>query len=272
MLQGGCLSRAAPEACLRLPLSLVSSELTDRDYGRLQSPPRANAARENEAFQYFQQSCPDLSRRPIGRLHGNNLVCRIEGSHVDGLPGKDTVVVGAHFDRIGPGSGVADNWSGIMLISRLMEEIRLQQPRLTWLVIAFGAEESALRGSTRYVRELNHEDTIAMINVDTLGLGVVKFDHRSDELLKCIATDLAAELDIHARGSRLAQVTGDWEPFRRKDIPVLAIHSLDRRDLKKVHTRKDSFNGISKKGLQDAWLLLLNLYRYIDSSENLTPE
>ncbi len=256
LLMSGCQSPDS-HVCPGNAFSITRSQLSEQDFDRLRTAPYLNREREVQVAEYFS-GCPELKRQAVSSRHGNNILCRIQGTS------QDTIVVGAHFDRIGPGPGIADNWSGIVLLSRLLDEIRASTPGHTWLLIAFAGEESMLAGSLRFVKDNNLDDVTAMLNVDTLGLGYTRIDNRSDPQLRCTALALASSLGIDVRRSSLPQTTGDWEPFRSRGIPVLNLHSLVRQDLKIVHTRKDTFKRMDHERFADAWQLVLNLQQTLD--------
>jgi hypothetical protein len=258
----GCQGHSPEQQCIGAQLNLEKSVLSAIDYSRLEAPPFRNSDREEAVTQYFAEVCPTFQLQKINYRNGHNVICRIPGAS------QKRIIVGAHYDRTGTGRGVADNWSGIVLVSRLISELNSLDLSVTWEIVAFGAEEIELLGSKTYIREAGRDeglsDILAMINVDTLGLGTVKIDSRSDERLKCQTKNLADELGIELETVALPTITGDWEPFRRKNIPVLSMHSLDRQSLQVVHSRKDSRRAMSEERLEDAWLLLLNLQLNLD--------
>jgi hypothetical protein len=260
----GCQGQSYEQQCIGAQLNLEKSALSAIDYSRLEDPPFKNSDREEAVTQYFAELCPQFQLQKINYHNGHNVICRIPGAS------QNRIIVGAHYDRIGTGRGVADNWSGIVLVSRLISEINSLDLNFTWEIVAFGAEEIGLLGSKTFIREAVRDkglgDILAMINVDTLGLGTVKIDSRSHESLKCQTKNLADKLGIELEVVSLPTITGDWEPFWRKNIPVLSMHSLDRQSLHRVHNRKDSRQAISEERLEDAWLLLRNLQRNFDQS------
>jgi|TARA_B100001964_G_C14229970_1_gene599527 hypothetical protein len=199
-----------------------------------------------------------VKKQPIGRNRANNVICHLEGKS------DFMFIVGAHYDRMGTGPGVADNWSGIVLISRLVEALQLMETNHTWEIIAFGEEETGTYGSKAYMRDHKGKPIISMINVDTLGLGPLKFDSRSSQGLKCIAEKIATDIEVQLSPSHLQETTGDWEPFDRRGIDFLSLHSLDRRLIRKLHTRRDSWKAISENRMQEAWRLLVSLSSLLD--------
>ena len=86
----------------------------------------------------------------------------------------NVVVVGAHLDSVSRGPGINDNGSGSAAILEVAEQFAAQgrvarnKLRFMW----YGAEESGLIGSTRYVASLNaaqRDDIMAMLNFDMIG-------------------------------------------------------------------------------------------------------
>jgi Iap family predicted aminopeptidase len=255
----GCQINKTETGCLDPSFSTRNSALSTTDFHRLESPPSDNRDREKRVQAYFEESCRSVTKQEIGSHEGNNLICLIPGNK------GSKFVIGAHYDKTGQGDGVADNWSGIVLIARLAAELSDRPQNFSWELIAFGAEESGLQGSKTYFRKAAEAGNIlAMINVDTLGLGKVNIDSRSDEYLDCLASELAGKMNMEISDARMNQTTGDWETFSHKGISVLNLHSLNRQSIKKVHTRKDRRRAISDNYLEDAWQLLDNLQHYLD--------
>ena len=86
----------------------------------------------------------------------------------------NVVVVGAHLDSVSRGPGINDNGSGSAAILEIAEQFAAQgrvarnKLRFMW----YGAEESGLIGSTRYVASLTpaqRDDIMAMLNFDMVG-------------------------------------------------------------------------------------------------------
>jgi hypothetical protein len=43
----------------------------------------------------------------------------------------DTVVIGAHYDKVSAGCGIIDNWSGIVILTRLYKAFKNKDPQKT---------------------------------------------------------------------------------------------------------------------------------------------
>ena len=215
----------------------------------LADAPRSNVSREVAAIELFSRYCPELELRPIPRTEQRNVVCVLPGS-------GDPILVAAHYDRIGSGDGVVDNWSGIVMTGELLREFRSSQRHSAFVFVATGEEETGMLGARALAVEITPR---AMINVDTVGLRGPHVDPRSDRRLLELAHAEAAKLGLTLRTPRIRWASGDWEPFKRRGVPVLNLHSLRRRDKQAVHTRRDRVDRIDVQ----AWEQTLTLTRGI---------
>lgn len=74
-----------------------------------------------------------------------NVICKLTGST------DKTIIVGAHFDHVAAGDGVADNWSGASLLPSLYEALKVKPRKHTYIFIGFSDEERGEIGSRFYV-------------------------------------------------------------------------------------------------------------------------
>jgi len=83
------------------------------------------------------------------------------------------VLLGAHLDSVPEGPGINDNGSGTATILEIAEQMAANRaPRNPVRFAFWGAEESGLIGSTRYVAELSEADAAQIglnLNLDMLG-------------------------------------------------------------------------------------------------------
>lgn len=186
-------------------------------------PPRTNQARMARVASYLQPYyCAELIEQPINRSRQKNLACV--------LPGKQDsrLVIGTHYDRTGGGRGVADNWSGIVTLTRLLAH-HANQPRYHTLeFVAFGEEET----------------------------GTLRVDRRSDTRLKHLFRDTARILALPAREAGLRDLESDWIPFQRAGVPVLAVHSINHHTQGILHQPRDRRAALDRQALENADRLL----------------
>ena len=258
----GCQSAPPSELCGQ-PTTRLETELTDVDYDRLDDAPFSNRLREAMVLSYFE-ICPQRRTQPLPGRRTSNIICRVDGTS------DRTIVVGAHFDKLGPGKGIADNWSGIVLMIRLLGQVTSQSNQLSWEFIAFADEEQGMLGSRHYVSTTNLKHVVAMLNVDTMGMAVNRIDKRSDPNLRCEAYAVANSANIQLRDVLLRETTGDWAPFQMAGIPVLNLMSLDKYQLRKVHSRDDRRRAVKDHWLNESWQLLANLQRHLDEKLHQT--
>ncbi|HIG43502.1 MAG: M28 family peptidase [bacterium] len=225
-------------------------------YG-INSAPGHNRARAKFVLKTWESHCPGATIQDIARSRYDNYICLIPGKR------DDKVVVGAHYDKVGEGKGIADNWSGVMITSQLIEYFVHNQPEYTLEFVAFAEEERGMVGSSAYLqallRKIEKESLVAMINIDTIGLKPVVIDEHSTAGLGCLARNTARALQIEFSQSSWDAITGDWEPFAKQNIPVLNLHSVDARTIKRIHSRRDKSGNVDEDLMQDAYHLVLNV-------------
>ena len=104
-----------------------------------------------------------------------NVVMIVQGTET----GAGTVVVGAHYDSIGPdinnpdifAPGANDNGTGVAAIIEMARIMSQAPTRSSIIFVAFSAEEEGRLGSKAFVKYLldTNIDVISMINIDTIG-------------------------------------------------------------------------------------------------------
>jgi len=88
------------------------------------------------------------------------------------------LIVGAHYDSGGDGTGADDNASGVAVMLEAAELVKNASTPYTIRFIAFGAEEAGLLGSYAYLDQMSQSDlenTVAMINLDSVSAGDVAY-------------------------------------------------------------------------------------------------
>lgn len=104
-----------------------------------------------------------------------NIVAVIQGTEV----GAGYIVVGAHYDSIGPDFGDAsirapganDNGTGVAALIELARVLSQQQYRSSIIFVAFSAEEHERGGSKAFVQwaQGRNIDIAMMLNIDSIG-------------------------------------------------------------------------------------------------------
>jgi len=189
-----------------------------------------------------------------------------------GVSGEQ-IVIGAHYDSVRVGRGAFDNASGVALMMQLADALRDVKTPYTLVFVAFGAEETGLRGSAHYVAEMSEQaraDTVLMINFDSVATGDRLYCYSSKDApwpqlaLRSMARQLG-EYILTSPGLNKDYpygTTGDWSDhvaFRKAGIPYLYFEATNWllgdkdgylntvKDKEIWHSRKDTLSYIEQR-------------------------
>jgi hypothetical protein len=200
-----------------------------------------------------------------------NVVGRIPGT--DPLRAGEVVIVGAHFDHLGPHPaagtiypGADDNASGTAVMLELARGLveAVPRPARSVLFAAWNAEEHGLQGACAYAPDPpthTTADTFAVINVDEAGggngTGLAVFG--GEEPRNRFLTDLLrTEMEARRYGGRLLvgppATSHDAACFASLDVPVLTTMTLGAHPY--VHTPGDVPAAIDPEDLRAAATML----------------
>ncbi|HEV7607967.1 MAG TPA: M28 family peptidase [Steroidobacteraceae bacterium] len=254
------ISSAADETLRFGPVSRAVVEARLGEFG--------GTNREREATlkrMFVEAGCGEHLTEQLVRFSPPNLICVHPGN-----TGR-VIIVGAHFDRVAAGDGVADNWSGASLLPSLYEAIKTEPRQHTYIFIAFTNEELGLIGSSFYARHMTREEvsaTDAMVNMDTLGLAStnVWVSHSNPGLVRALAyvghliNSPVTGVDFEAVGST------DSESFVRRKIRRITIHSLTQKnhDAGILHTRKDRLSAVHLDEYYETYHLMTVYLVFLD--------
>ncbi|MDH4348709.1 MAG: M28 family peptidase, partial [Gemmatimonadota bacterium] len=280
-LAGGPAPAAAQstEAGIRL-LNDVRYLSSDELGGRLTGQPGADSAAAyiarrfeesglwpspNGWFQEFTVS-PDA---PIAKSSG--LGGAAARNVIGVLPGRDSglrdeiVVVGAHYDHLGPGhfgaldsagpvhNGADDNASGSSALIHIAKRLAAAPPARTVVFVAFSGEEGGLLGSANYVKQpvFPLAATYAMVNLDMVGriknnrLIVFGAGTASEFPALLDSLNAAAQFDLKASGDGWGP--SDHASFYGAGKPVLHVFTDLHED---YHRASDDWGRIEVDGLE----------------------
>lgn len=224
-------------------------------------------ASPNGWYQLFtvNRDAPAAQHAGIGGAVGRNVIGILPGSDRDLR--NEIVIVGAHYDHLGPGTfgaldpdsagkihnGADDNASGASALLHIARKLAASPPARTVVFIAFSGEEAGLLGSAYYVQNPLYPlaRTFAMVNMDMVGR------LRSGRLLvygSATATEFPALLDslnaghfdLHASGDGWGR--SDQSSFYAAGKPVLHIFTDLHED---YHRTTDDWQKINPDGLAD---------------------
>lgn len=209
---------------------------------------------------------PAATHTSLGGAVGHNVIGVLAGRDPDLR--DEVVVVGAHYDHLGPGTfgaldpdsmgrvhnGADDNASGASALVHIARKLALTRPARTVVFIAFSGEEEGLLGSDYYVKHpiFPLARTYAMVNLDMVG-------RLRDRRLLVYGVETAREfpalLDSLNRGGKFdLKASGDgWgrsdqSSFYAAGKPVLHIFTDLHED---YHRATDDWEKINADGLAE---------------------
>ncbi|NOZ29809.1 MAG: M28 family peptidase [Chloroflexi bacterium] len=186
---------------------------------------------------------------------------------VPGDPGREMIIVGAHYDGHDIAQGAMDDGTGVALVlelARLFVPLAGRLPR-TIRFICFAVEELGVLGSTEYVRQHASDlaDVALMLNLDggvAGGLGGFSFSGFSE--LQPILQSWAEEMGADWKLEDTIGTATDAFPFVLAGIPALNMRSRGR-DFKLGrgfgHTAADTLDKVQRRDLHDAAMTLARL-------------
>ncbi|MDX2120803.1 MAG: M28 family peptidase [Gemmatimonadota bacterium] len=207
---------------------------------------------------------PAAAHTGIGGAVGKNVIGVLPGR--DPSLRNEIVVVGAHYDHLGPGNfgaldpdsagrihnGADDNASGASALIHIARKLASAPPARTVVFLAFSGEEEGLLGSDYYVKNpgFSLARTYAMVNMDMVG-------RLRDNRLLVYGTATAQEfpalldsLNTHARfdlrGSGDGWGRSDQSSFYGAGKPVLHLFTDLHED---YHRTTDDWEKINPDGL-----------------------
>lgn len=159
----------------------------------------------------------------------------------------ETVVIGAHYDKVSSGCGIIDNWSGIVILTRLYKTLKDAKTNKTYIFAAFDKEESGLQGSAAMAKAIPKEKRAgycSMINFDSFGLGYpVVLENASSSKMTKLAKELGTELKVAVTPITVAGADSDSSSFKSKDIPAITISALNNKWPEFLHSSKDKIEN-----------------------------
>lgn len=247
----------------QMQVELVNSETVQSRLGLYKGNDKEREAALVRTFS--EAGCPatSLSEQSVPKRKEPNVICV--------LPGDTTqeVVIGAHFDHVPEGRGIVDNWSGVSLLPSLFQSLSRSKHRHTFVFIGFTGEESGEVGSTYYVKQLSKNEISEislMITLDSIGLGPTKvWVSRSDKVAVGVLNATAHALKISLEGVNVDGFgESDEEPFIRRGIKTITIHSVTPENSRVLHTALDAPAAISFHDYYDTYHLLASYLVVLD--------
>jgi len=167
--------------------------------------------------------------------------------------GDETIIVGAHYDKVSDGCGAIDNWTGIVDIAHLYATIRPLETKKTFKFIAFDREEEGLIGSGVFVGQIPKEErssVCSMVNLDSFGFAATQVlsNSSSRKLIEAAKTFWKKE-DLNLSAASIANADADSTSFAKAGIPAITFHALNSDWQKYLHSSNDKLSNINMKSV-----------------------
>jgi hypothetical protein len=180
----------------------------------------------------------------------------------------ERIVIGAHYDKVDPGCGAIDNWTGIVTIAHLYRSLANWKSTKTLVFVAFGKEEEGLVGSKAMASRLDKAQAAqycAMVNIDSLGLAAAQVaDNMSSKKLLDLAESLAKEMQMPFSHTSIPGAATDSVPFVDKKIPAIEIHGMSNDWKSVLHSDKDQVSRVKPVSVYLGYRLALSIVYRID--------
>lgn len=172
------------------------------------------------------------------------------------LPGSsaDTIIVGAHLDKVSSGCGIIDNWSGIVILGHLYRTLKATELKKTYVFVAFDREEEGLKGSAAMAKNIPKESRAgycSMVNLDSFGLGYpVVLENASDSKMTKFAKELATELKMPLNVITVDGASSDSASFNEKKIPAITLSALSPEWPRFLHSSNDKLENVNVQSVR----------------------
>ena len=183
---------------------------------------------------------------------------------------KETVIVGAHFDKTDDGCGVIDNWTGIVILAKLYKTIMALDTQKTFVFAAFAKEEKGLLGSSAMADNIPKEEranVCAMVNFDSFGFTYPQaLGNVSDSSLVKLAQSISKDMKLPFASAEISNASSDSASFRAKKIPSISLHGLDGRWQNYLHSNSDKLSNVNMQSVYIAYRHGLIMLSKIENS------
>lgn len=167
---------------------------------------------------------------------------------------EETIIVGAHYDKVSEGCGAIDNWTGIVIIANIFANMRNMPTDKTIQFVAFGKEELGLVGSNAMAKSIPKEkrsQICSMINLDSFGFTYPQvLSNSSNSKMTKFAKELADEVKMPFSNASLGGAAdADSSSFLSKEIPAITFHGLSNRWTEYLHSSNDKLSNVNYKSV-----------------------
>jgi len=211
---------------------------------------------------FKEAGCPEVSEQEVKGADTPNVVCTLPGKE------KRTVVVGANYDKPSKGEGVIKNWSGAAMLPSLLESLNKSPRRLTYVFVGFTDHQHGLRGSRAYAKDLKKDTTLAMLDIDSVGMDATRvWLAKADKNLVSGLARVAQSLKVPITGVDLDETAEvDSQPFSDKSIPTVHVHSVSADKASIPGSDKDKADALQMTDYGNTYRLLAVYLAFLDTT------
>jgi Zn-dependent M28 family amino/carboxypeptidase len=182
----------------------------------------------------------------------------------------ETVVVGAHYDKVKDGCGILDNWTGVVIVAQMYEALSRVETEKSYVFVAFGEEETGLKGSAAMVKAIpkpDREHYCGIVNLDSFGLGyIVVLENASSPKMIKLATELGTELKVPVSPISVAGADADSTSFKNNGIPGITLGALSSKWPEYMHTAKDKLENILVPSVRVGYLFTSEYLKKVEAA------
>lgn len=162
---------------------------------------------------------------------------------------EETIVVGAHYDKVREGCGAIDNWTGIVILANLFHAVKASNPEKTYIFAAFDKEEDGLLGSRAMARKIPKAEKpryCSMVNIDSFGFSYPQvFSNVSTKKMTKFAGELAEEIKMPFSEASIEGAAADSSSFVQIKIPAITFTGLTNKWQEYLHSSKDKIDNVN---------------------------
>jgi Zn-dependent M28 family amino/carboxypeptidase len=182
----------------------------------------------------------DLEQFSFPNFAGANIVVNIPAIQPHG-----TLLIGAHYDRVGVGQGAVDNAASCAVLLRLLADVR-SRPLTSFSVtgVFFDLEERGLVGSQAYfAAHQNAARPAAALNLDIFGYGDTFFVTASSETMPLLGAlrQATSASTIHLREvSRSQYPASDHRIMMTAGLDTIGLALIDGSEIDSIIQPRDA--------------------------------
>ena len=194
--------------------------------------------------------------------NASNVVAKSEGVS------DETIVVGAHFDKTTLGCGAIDNWTGVVMLARLFQEVSAAKTDKSYTFVAFGGEERDLLGSRAMAKDIADglvKKPCAMINMDSFGFEKAwGLKSISDQSMLMLAADVERKRGGSFSIRNYSGASSDSKSFRLVGVPSITFSGLGDDWREYLHQETDQVKNIDFEMVAENYSFLMDFLQEID--------